>query len=154
MSLVCEYPLVRPDLDVYHYVDVRLHHNMMIKIGLSSCRRPNFSCTYFPDTCITPPFGGFSASLASATFATTCLPESVALFPSPEVGSETTSVSVEGDLSRRLTTLPSSSVMSASSTSPTSSLPSSVVLPRKRLTLSAQVCNEPMILCCIYNGDQ
>ena len=91
---VCEHPLVRPDPDVWMCAPT---HHMMIKIGLPSCQRPNFSCTHSPDTCTTPPFGSFPAYLASAAFATTCLPENVALFPSPEFGSETASVSVKGD---------------------------------------------------------
>ena len=62
---------------------------------------------------------------------------------SPEVErtffSETASVSVEGEpLSSSHTALPSRAV-SASSISPASSFPSSVVLPRKCFTLSAQV---------------
>ena len=136
------YPFLKKD--VYHDQDVRLHPPQDDKdSAFPSPTLSNFSCTYSRDTCITTPCGSFPTSPASATFATACLPENVALPSSAEVErtffSETASVSVEGEpLSSSHTALPSRAV-SASSISPASSFPSSVVLPRKCFTLSAQV---------------
>ena len=136
------YPFLKKD--VYHDQDVCLHPPQDDKDSAFPLPTlSNFSCTYSRDTCTTTPCGSFPASPASATFATACFPENVALPLSPEVEwtffSETALVSIKGEpLSSSHMALPSRAV-SASSILPASSFPSLVVLPHKCFTLSAQV---------------